>query len=91
MCKLKKIIPPQKYKQNNQYSCEHKCSDCDCVSFETIDVERREIIFKTLRNFPGPVSIFTLVGSSGFMHITAKRQMVGLSWGNQWENPKSKM
>ena len=37
--------------------------NCDCVSFEIIDVERRVIILKTLRIFLGQVSVLTLLGS----------------------------
>ena len=34
---------PQQYDKNNQQHCEVECCDCDCVSFEIIDVERRVI------------------------------------------------
>ena len=53
--KRRKFLPPQQYKENNQCICEleHEGSDCDCVSFEIIDVEGRVIIFKTFTKFSG--------------------------------------
>ena len=35
------------------------------------------IIFKTLRNFPGPVSTLTLVGSSGLVSVTIPHFVTG--------------
>ena len=50
-------------------SGESDCSDCDCVSVVIIEFEGLLIIFKTLRNFPGQVSVFALVHSSQRSHI----------------------